>query len=253
MTPARFALLAAALTACTADDPIPEGTATSASVTSGAGGSASATTSASAVSGSGGSVSEGGAGGQPLTAECTHVIGYSQVRQWYEAGFEDVVEDDRWQLRWNGGAGVNMWRNPDFEGWNNPIASPCSTQSDAPDRVLLSISGPYGDDESAWAEAIADTIANIRDKHPTATTILLQPVVGGPNHMDCFFGGQLVRASWQHAHIDNAIASLVGGDVIAGASPEVGDCSHYVDELGHLTEAGKEAAAQSIGQFYLSF
>jgi hypothetical protein len=62
-----------------------------------------------------------------------------------------------------------------------------------------------------------------------------------------------VRASWQHAHIDNAIAMVVGGDVIAGASPEVGACSEYSDGLGHLTGPGAAAAAQLLGQHYLTF
>lgn len=185
--------------------------------------------------------------------QCTCVIGYSQVQQWYNAGFENIVDNARWQLLWNGGAGVDQWQNPSYSGWNSAVQSSCASGANSPDRVVLSISGPYGEDESAWASAIEGTITNIRNKYPGAASIVLMPVVGGPGHQDCTNGGQLVRASWQHRYIDAAIAMVVGGDVVAGASPEVGDCSHYSDSLGHLTSQGAQAAAQQIGTFYLTF
>ncbi|MEM9190384.1 MAG: hypothetical protein AAGF12_14460 [Myxococcota bacterium] len=187
---------------------------------------------------------------------CTQVIGYSQVGEsrggWFTTGgaFESVVDDDRWQLLWNGGAGVDQWQNSGYVGWTRSVISPCATASGAPDRVLLSVSGPYGDDEMAWATAIQATIAQIRAKLPSVRQIVLQPVVGGPMHQGCMQGCGLVRASWQHAHIDAAIARVVGGDVVAGFSPEVRTCADYRDGLGHLTSAGAEAAGRTIGMNY---
>jgi len=184
---------------------------------------------------------------------CTHVIGFSQTRGWFSDTdtFENIVIDGNWQLIWQGGAGVDQWRNPNYGGWNQNIISSCTQNSNAPDRILLTISGPYGADEGAWAEAIQETIDNIRIKYPSVQEILLQPVVGGANHEDCFLNGTaLIRASWQHKHIDNAIATLVGGDVLQGFSPEVNDCSDYVDQAGHLTTIGYENAATNIGSYY---
>jgi hypothetical protein len=183
---------------------------------------------------------------------CTQVIGFSQTLQWYqEAGvFESVVDDGRWQLLGRGGASIDQWQDPDYVGWSDPIFSPCAEASAAPDRVVLTVSGIYGADEDTWVAAIAPVIAVIEAKLPSATEILLQPVVGGPGHADCFLDGELVRASWQHAHIDNAIARLVGGQVNAGASPEVTTCDHYIDQTGHLTDVGGRAAGAAIGAFY---
>ena len=187
---------------------------------------------------------------QPPAFECTLVIGYSQVNQWYTAGFEDVVDDAGWQLLWNSGAGVDRWSDPDFAGWDNEIVSPCASGAEGPDRVLLSVSGPFGDDEPAWASAIEATVSVIRDKVPSAQAIVLQPVVGGPEHEPCMSGNDMIRASWQHAHIDAAIAMVVGEDVTAGLSPEVETCDHYSDALGHLTPEGSMAAGASIGAYY---
>jgi hypothetical protein len=131
--------------------------------------------------------------------------------------------------------------------------SPCPDLADAPDRVLLSISGPFGDDEPAWADAIEATIEQIRNKIPSAQQIILQAVVGGPDHMSCPWEDGQVRASWQHAHIDNAIAEVVGGDVIAGFSPEVENCGQYADAQGHLTQEGSAVAGTTIGNFYSDF
>ncbi|MCI0541058.1 MAG: hypothetical protein L0Z50_38135 [Verrucomicrobiales bacterium] len=192
---------------------------------------------------------------------CTQVIGYSQVgaqNGWFvrDGVFESTVGSDRWQLLWNGGAGVDLWQDPNYAGWNNALISPCVTNSAAPDRVLLSISGPYGSDEGAWAAAIHATIETIKLKLPTVRRVVLQAVVGGLAHETCFIGGTQVRASWQHKHIDNAIAAVVDArfsttpEVVPGFSPEVRACADYADTLGHLTSSGAVAAAQAIGDYY---
>jgi hypothetical protein len=199
---------------------------------------------------------------------CTQVIGYSQVGQrrggWYVSGgvFESIVGADHWQLLWNGGAGVDRWQDPDYRGWSNRIVSPCRDGSDRPDRVVLSISGPYGDDEQAWARAIEATVGTIRQKIPSARQIVLQPVVGGPDGRTCSPPGRptgRVRASWQHRHIENAIKEVVArharsGDtevaLVAGFSPTVRTCDDYSDALGHLTPEGAQAAGRATGEYY---
>lgn len=183
---------------------------------------------------------------------CTQVIGFSQSSEWYQTAgvFESGVGDARWQLLWNPGGGVDRWQDPDYVGWSNALVSPCAQGSAAPDRVLLTISGPFGADEQAWADAIQATLDQIAIELPSAQKVLLQPVVGGPQEQDCFFQGNLIRASWQHHHIDNAIATLVGGSVAAGASPEVQSCDEYEDQQGHLTHAGAVAAGAALAADY---
>ena len=187
---------------------------------------------------------------------CTLVIGFSQTRQWYTDAsvFESIVGDHRWELKWAGGAGVNRWRDPNDRAWNAPILSPCTDRSGDPDRVFLSVSGGFGADKNAWTDAIEDTLALIRSRFPSTRSIVLIPVVAGPNHQDCPIDGGRVRASWQHAHIDNAIQMVVAGDgvgnLVAGFSPEVRTCDDYRDRLGHLTDSGAEAAGRAIGNFY---
>ena len=198
------------------------------------------------------------AGAEPLRSApqggsaCTLVIGFSQTAEWYEAGgaFESVVEDDRWQLKWAGGAGVDRWSDPDDVAWGAEVLSPCAAGSEAPDRIVLSISGPFGEDEDAWVGAIKGSVDLIRGGYPSARRIGLVPVVGGPSHRDCTFDGRRVRASWQHLYVDNAIEKVIDADrtgmLFAGPSPEVRTCDDYRDALGHLTEEGAAAMGRMM-------
>lgn len=212
---------------------------------------------------------------------CTQIIGFSQVGQtgskdqrglgfgWYTAGgiFESIVDDNRWQLLWRGGGGVDKWANPEYGGWKQNIISPCNNNSDAPDRVLLSISGPYGKDIEGWSNAIEKAVDTIQEKLPTVEKIILEPVVGGPDRETCpctrncnFENSHFqktfkkVRASWQHKYIAKAIEQVVAnhneGIAVKGYFPEVESCSHYIDGLGHLTKKGAEYVGEKIGNYY---
>ena len=194
--------------------------------------------------------------------DCTMVIGFSQCGRipdgWYVAGadsisdFEQAVNNDKWELLWGSGAGVDKWKDPDYYAWSNAIISPCSINSNSPDRVLLSVSGPHGTDITTWVNDIDSTISIIRSKYPSVTEIILQSVVGGPSHQTCFNGIDSVRASWQHVYIDSAIAIVTANDtdVKAGCSPEVQTCSDYKDTKGHLDSLAAAIIGTNIAACY---
>jgi len=188
------------------------------------------------------------------TAEfrCTQVIGFSQTKQWFVGAgdFERAVGDDRWQLLWKSGAGVERWADAGFPGWQEPLSSPCAESSNSPDRVVLTISGGARPIPERWAGPIRDAVEVVRQKLPGVELIVLQPVVGGPDHAICQHGDRDVRASINHPVIDEAIARVVGTDVVVGASPEVTVCSDYRDRLGHLTLDGAAEVARRLGEFY---
>ncbi|WP_138429585.1 hypothetical protein [Fodinibius saliphilus] len=212
---------------------------------------------------------------------CTQVIGFSQVGQtgskdqpgpgygWYIAGgvFESAVDDNRWQLLWKSGGSVDQWANPEYDGWDQRIVSPCKNNDDSPDRVLFSISGLYGKDIKGWSTAIEKAVNTIQHKLPTAEIIILQPVVGGPNGdtcpctRNCNFENspfkktfKEVRASWQHSYIGKAIEQIIASPMkeitVKGYFPQVGSCSHYIDGLGHLTKEGGKYVGEKLGNDY---
>jgi hypothetical protein len=191
---------------------------------------------------------------------CTEVLGFSQTGQWFldvaEGGggtFEPLVGDGAWQLRAAAGAGVS-WQDRNFAGWTSTPYSPCTQSSGDPDRVLLTISTPSGIPSlSWWIGSIQAEIATIRSKYPHLRQIVLQPVVGGPHDSTCYFEGNPgapVHASVIHPTIDQAIARVVRGDVVAGMSPEVRTCADYMDDTGHLLPGARPAIGTLVGQYY---
>jgi hypothetical protein len=185
---------------------------------------------------------------------CSEVIGYSQVRQWFADApeFESTVGSDRWQLRWKGGASVNLWADSSFEGWSAPVVSACRARSNTPDRIVFFISGGLGTDTAAWEREIRAVISQLQSRYPSARQIVLEPVVGGPHHAICRFDTLNVRASANHPVIDVAISRVVAGSVVAGFSPEVDTCTDYQDALGHLTPSAAGRVGARLGAYYAS-
>jgi hypothetical protein len=189
---------------------------------------------------------------------CTLFIGYSQTNNWWWFnGFESVVDGSKYELLYQFGGAIWKWADPGYEGWSNGIVSGC-TAGTVPDRIVLDVTEDFfisTGDVSRVANDIRNAITTARSKFPTARQIWLQPVVGGPSHSLCLFGGNPanpVRASANHPFIDQAIALVVGGTVVAGPSPEVGSCADYEDNIGHLVSPGKEAVGRTIGAWYSS-
>lgn len=185
---------------------------------------------------------------QPIdAANCTRVFGFSQTNQWYTGGFENYVPSSQWELQYAGGAGIDHFVDPNDPVWSAVVISPCTGSID---KAVLNVSGETSSDVSAWASSMQAAMANIRAKYPSVSTIALQPVVGGPGYGLCSFNGTTVRASFNAPYIAQAVDSLVGPGVTAGAKPTVNSCSDYADDIGHLQNSAFDSVAQQIAGFY---
>lgn len=180
------------------------------------------------------------------------VVGFSQTQAWYTAStFEQILSDGEWELRGKGGASIQLWANPDYEGWTRATFSPCTTGP--PDRMVLTITG-QGRSVSRWVEDITAAADTGRVVLPSIREIWLQPTVGGPGHAICEVGGTPVRASENHPVIDEAIALIVSTEegFRAGISPEVETCADYEDSIGHLVGSANGPMGAKIATFYLN-
>jgi hypothetical protein len=185
---------------------------------------------------------------------CTEVVGFSQTAQWSleVPDFQNAVGDDTWQVRWVPGGAIYEWADPGFSGWDDAPESACASGSDAPDRVVLTItSQDYETDVSTFVSWILDAVDAAESHYPSVTQVVLQPVVGGPGNGSCTQGGVEVRATHNHPLIDAAIAQVVGGEVVAGPSPEVRACADYVDNAGHLVDEARGPIGRSIADAYV--
>src|SRR3954451_16713779 len=219
-------------------------------------------------------VAPAGASAQTQFA-CTEFIGYSQMgntayggwgpnaAQVMTAGGPDTV-----QLRWQNAGAAFRWASASYAGWGSgadpggmPV-SPCTQSASAPDRVILDIThNEYltsartnGDPVGYMENIISGFIAQARAHYPSVRSIVLQPVVGGPNHTTCPMssapeqGG--VRASYNPPHIHAAIVRLVGGNVTMGYDSTVRTCADYNDWEGHLVPSASQPIGSAIGTFY---
>jgi hypothetical protein len=122
--------------------------------------------------------------------------------------------------------------------------------------VILTISlSRYEASVAVWVERLRAAVATIRQVHPQVRHIVLQPIVGGPNHQLCPIPQDLirgVRAAFNHPPIDLAIAQVLpdAPDLIAGPSPEVASCADYSDQAGHFVNGARGYIATAIGLAY---
>ena len=188
----------------------------------------------------------------PNAFVCTHVLGFSQSSNWYNTGqFEKYVAGYAWEAQVPGGGNIANWADPNSFVWTTTINSPCS--QGPVDRVMLNV-GPTNDDQLANVEALTrQAIQTIRTKFPSVRQIILQAMIGGPGHATCYVNGQPVKSTVYHPTVDDTIARVVGGDVVAGTSPEVSSCSQFTDTSGHLTRDGSQYMASVLGSFYANF
>lgn len=191
---------------------------------------------------------------------CTLILGFSQTRDWFDqleaSASATGIDPARWEMRGAGGAGVNRWAEANNDVWNTEIRSPCARNANAPERIVLTISAQiYENNVGWWEDQIRGAVVQIRAHYPRVQQIVLQPVVGGPSHQRCVdpATGDTVRATYNQPYIHQAIARVVGRDVVRGADPHVQACSQYRDWIGHLTDAGYAYQGRAIGAFYARF
>jgi hypothetical protein len=180
------------------------------------------------------------------------VVGFSQTQAWYTAGtFEQILPDAEWELRGKGGAAIQLWASPAYEGWSRQTFSSCVGE---PDRMILTITG-QGRSVDRWVADIRAAAATGRANFPSIREVILQPTIGGPDHATCEVGGVPVRAAENHPVIDQAIAEIVASTegMRAGISPEVSTCADYEDSIGHLVDSANGPMGAAIANFYLAF
>jgi len=189
---------------------------------------------------------------------CTRIIGYSETQNWFDVFMTNVKDPAQWELVWVSGGAARYWADPNYVGWTTAPTSPCSQNADAPDRVVMDITrDEYQTDPAVFQTDIQNVIATIRQKLPSAQTIVLEPAVGGPASGWCpqsATGSQndTVRASFNHSGINEAIDRVLNGatGVARGPDPALSDCSGYGDLTGHLTTGGAAAVGATLATWF---
>jgi len=255
----------------TAGSGVTAGAATSGGQTTTGGASTAGSGGAAAGSSSGGA----GGGGTPPSGpfSCTMYIGAYLSMEWWNAGFQDKVDGDKWQLKWHHHGHVTEWAKPDSPFWadtgdpNNdaqgsPIQSPCTTNSATPDRIVfLAISWALTTKDQ-WVTALNADVANIKAKYPSVKRVDLMTMIRCPNNMKCnpnqMYGIADSDTNAQHqdcqvpSYTDEAIAAVIAANptyVALGPQFEMTMCNPSHDGA-HMTGTDNGITATKMAEFY---
>ena len=199
--------------------------------------------------------------------KCTELIGLGSTREWYLAGFEKVVVNTRWQLRWHHRGYVEDWadvKNPywgtycDGEGCSR--VSACAEGADSPDRVVFVALNWIYTTEQQWETDIRKDVDAIATKYPGVRNIELISssrcpdrctTIDPPGTMSELTAVQTCRTP---AIVDQAIAAVAASNpalVTVGPKFFTDDCAAFVTLHGpHLTAAGQKEIAAKAGAYY---
>jgi hypothetical protein len=177
---------------------------------------------------------------------CTEVIGLTITAEWYSAGFELLVPDAQFQARTRPHTFVDQWADPAHAAWSEPVTSPCSEHSQAPERLALFAANWKLTTRDEWTKVLEAFVATAQQRYPGLRELDLFTVLRGPNNETCGDPKSVVDPM-----IDDAIASIAAahpGLVHAAPKLEAPDCSVFEKGGPHFTEEGRRTIAQLLAK-----
>jgi hypothetical protein len=188
----------------------------------------------------------------PSNFVCSWVLGIHTTYEWYSAGFEQVVDDARWEV-----SGIEMaqfgWADPNSALWQSPITSPCTTNSKTPDRIVFCGVDTDSTTVNQFLPEYVSVVNIIKTRFPSVKRIDLMTTARGPGNMECI-GANRSGSSYIKAAQDQAIAMTVDmfpGFVYAAPKWEVMSCSDF-GLCPHISAAANKILAKTIGEYFLT-
>jgi hypothetical protein len=213
------------------------------------------------AAGSGGTAAGGGAGGagggamfpDPSTFVCNGMLGVSVNDDWFTAGFEDVVDNAKWQLRWRSLAFVDQWADPQNSIWTEPLVSACANGSTSPDRVLYTGVNWTYTTAAEWVPQLTAVVENIKAKYPGVKEIDLMTMLRAPGNKICGnASGTSTREQVTAPFVDEAIATVAAKypTLVRVAPPFYApNCDVFLPDSPHYA-AGKAAVVSKVFSDY---
>jgi hypothetical protein len=181
---------------------------------------------------------------------CNQVMGVSVTGDWFTAGFETAVEDGRWQVVSKTHAYIDLWSDPANAVWSTPVVSPCTQDSDDPDRVLFTGCNWEYTTVEEWTAAFEAVLVALKGKYPGLKRVDLLTMLRAPGNQVCI--ADLTEVVVQ-PFIDEAIANVVAahpGFVTAAPKFYAPNCDVFSFGGPHFAEGGAEEVAQVFGAYY---
>jgi hypothetical protein len=185
---------------------------------------------------------------------CSVVIGIQATGDWFQAGFEKIVDNDRWELMEVHSAFINLWADPSDGIWGSKPSSPCKMNATNPDRVILVVLSNHWETWTLdqWVTPIIATMKNFKAKYSNLRNLELSTFVRSPGDKPCPLGETFRQ--YDLAVADQAfakVAAMFPELVTVAPIVHVDSCADYNNHPPHLQLAGPASrAAMKMGAIY---
>jgi len=182
---------------------------------------------------------------------CTLVIGISATGQWFNAGFEKLVDGNKWELIAVHSAKVELWADPKNALWGHAPSSACTVNAKNPDRILFTVLNWVYTKVEEWVPPTVASVKNLQAKYPGVKRIELRTFLRAPMNKPCPGGSDYksyIKTSQDEAH--EIVAKMFPGLVTVAPKLEVSSCADYGGNAPHFTSGGAATAAKIMAAAY---
>lgn len=181
---------------------------------------------------------------------CTLVLGIKQTGEWFNAGFESVVPNERWEVVPVHNGHLELWADPKNVIWSTKVGSPCAKDATSPDRVIFVGTNYDYTTTEEFVPRLTAVVENIKARYSAVKRIELMTHIRAPGNVPCpgNLGFKTHIKPAQDESID-LVATRYPGLVVASPRFEVAACSDY-DLYPHFSGAPAMAIARKIGEHY---
>ena len=185
---------------------------------------------------------------------CNQLTGGKLTMEWFAAGFENVVDNARWQVKWREDAYVEEWANAQSSFWTAQVDSACASNTNAPDRLVFGAVSFKYKTQAEWRTGITQAVNNFKARWPSVRRIDLVTQIRGPNNMNCptppTAGETIAVPPEQDAALAD-VAAAFPGFVFVGPEVEAHSCSEFQGGGPHLTTAGNMANMPVLANYFV--
>jgi hypothetical protein len=182
---------------------------------------------------------------------CTLVIGISATGQWFNAGFEKLVDGNKWELIAVHSAKVELWADPKNALWGHAPSSACTVNAKNPDRILFTVLNWVYTKVDEWVPPTVAAVKNLQAKYPGVKRIELRTFIRAPMNKPCPGGSDyksFIKDSQDEAH--EIVAKMFPGLVTVAPKLEVKSCADFGGNAPHFTSGGAQTAAKTMAAAY---
>ncbi len=182
---------------------------------------------------------------------CTLMIGIQATEEWYNFGFETMVDNSKWELIWVHSGFVELWANPSDPVWSTAVTSPCALNPGKPDRVIFLALNFLYTTAAEWNPVVTMAVDNIKTKYPSAKRIELMSFIRAPGNNACS-QAPAPRSTITPAQDDAMAISAAANPGLVFVAPkfEAKTCAEFSSNPPHPSPAGVTAWVKLMADYY---